>query len=81
MAISIIQGGYGLPFLAPPVFEYLVSGKCTGVSVVASDVPEENNLQFVLNKVRSTPWAMRLQAGREVSIGLPQIILYTVDSH
>ena len=50
MAMSIVQGSHGLPFLAPPVYEYLVSGKCTGISVENSDVPDMS-LQFVLSKV------------------------------
>ena len=49
--MSIIQGGgSGFPFLAPPVYEYLVSGKCTGITVRNADVPDRL-LQFVLSKV------------------------------
>lgn len=50
MAMSVVQGGHGFPFLAPPVYEYLVSGKCTGITVESGDVPD-HTLQFVLNKV------------------------------
>ena len=50
MAMSIVQGGSGFPFLAPAVYEYLVSGKCTGITLQNSDVPD-HTLQFVLSKV------------------------------
>ena len=48
--MSIIQGGSGFPFLAPPVYDYLVTGKCTGITVDNRDVPD-HLLQFVLQKV------------------------------
>ncbi len=39
--MAIIQGGSGFPFLAPPVYEYIVSGKCTGVAIETTDVPDQ----------------------------------------
>ncbi len=47
MDMSIVQGGCGIPFLAPAVYEYLVSGKCTRITLQNSDVPD-HTLQFVL---------------------------------
>ena len=51
IGMSIIQGGSGFPFLAPPVFEYLVSGKCVGMEIEDQNIPDET-LQFVAKKVQ-----------------------------
>ena len=48
--MSICQGGIGIPFLAPPVYEYLCSEQCTGLSVKVADLPDPT-LKFVIEKV------------------------------
>ena len=50
--MSIIQGGCGLPFLARPMYDYLVTGQCTGIShlVPIKDIPDAE-LKFVVTKV------------------------------
>lgn len=48
--MSMVQGGHGFPFLALPVYEYLVSGRSTGVTLENVDVPDPL-LKFVLRKV------------------------------
>lgn len=38
--MSITQGGCSVPFLAPPVYEYISTGKLpTGVEVCLKDIP------------------------------------------
>ena len=49
--MSIVQGGSGFPFLAPPVYDYFVTGKCTDVTVENCDVPDRT-LQCILQKVK-----------------------------
>lgn len=49
-AMSIMQGGCGFPFLAEPVFDYISTGKYTGIQVDVADVPDVP-LKFVLEKV------------------------------
>ena len=51
VAMSIIQGGNGFPFLAPPVYEYFVTGKCTDIAVDNGDIPD-HMLQIIIEKVR-----------------------------
>lgn len=49
--MSITQGGCRVPFLAPPVYEYITTGKLpTDIEVNLRDMPEET-LRFVLQKV------------------------------
>ena len=48
--MSILQGGSGLPFFAPPVYNYLVHGSCTGISIDTADVPDPA-LKSTLEKV------------------------------
>ena len=49
--MSIAQGGCGLPFLAGPVFNYLIgSGECTGIMVDDCEMPE-GLLKLVVKKV------------------------------
>ena len=38
-AMSIIQGGCGIPFLAHPVYEYILRGTCTNVQINVADIP------------------------------------------
>jgi len=52
--MSICQGGSGIPFLAQPVYTYLCTGKCTGISVGHADIPDPV-LQFVMQKVHAVP--------------------------
>lgn len=51
VAMSIIQGGSGFPFLAPPVYEYFVTGKCTDVTVENDDIPD-HMVKYIVEKVR-----------------------------
>ena len=48
--MSVTQGGSGFPFLAPPVYDYLCTGKCTGISL-KNEEALDSMLQFVLSKV------------------------------
>jgi len=48
--MSIVQGGNGFPFLAEPVYDYLCTGRCTGISVGITTIPDPT-LQFVVTKV------------------------------
>ena len=50
--MSITQGGCGIPFLAPAVYEYISTGKLSSnIELCLDDVPYPN-LQFALRKVR-----------------------------
>ena len=51
VAMSIVQGGSGFPFLAPSVYEYFVTGKCTGITVDNGDIPD-HMLKYIIEKVR-----------------------------
>ena len=48
----MVYGGNGLPFLAQPVFEYLLSGSYNAISVPASEIPDPV-IQFIVEKVLS----------------------------
>ena len=37
-AMSITQGGCGMPILASAVYEYMIQGKCTGVQIAPVDI-------------------------------------------
>ena len=50
MVMSVAQGGSGFPFLAEPVFDYLCTGRCTGISINIPNIPDPT-LQFVVHKV------------------------------
>eukprot|EP00731_Ephydatia_muelleri_P016435 Em0009g859a len=39
-AMSVVQGGCGIPCLADPVYEYITSGKCSSIVVSSDDIPE-----------------------------------------
>ena len=49
-AMSIAQGGCGLPTLADAVYDYFVTGKCTYVTVSLPDLPDEK-LKKLVEKV------------------------------
>ena len=49
-AMSIAQGGCGLPILADAVYDYFVTGKCTYVTVSLPDLPDEK-LKKLVEKV------------------------------
>ncbi len=50
--MSIVQGGNGIPFLAPPVYDYLSTGKFpSNINIDHVDVPYPN-LRFVLEKIK-----------------------------
>ena len=49
--MSVIQGGCGFPFLARPLFDYLVQGHYKGISVPVEDIPD-GTLRFIVEKVR-----------------------------
>ena len=53
--ISIMQGGYGIPYLSRPFFNYIVSGAYTGISdlVTPSSIPDFQ-LKFIIEKVCPT---------------------------
>ena len=40
VAMSIVQGGCGVPFLADPVYDDIVQGKCRAVQVDHRDIPQ-----------------------------------------
>lgn len=40
MAMSIVQGGSGFPFLAPPIFQYICGVEIRRISISNEDVPE-----------------------------------------
>ena len=48
--MSIVQGGSGFPFLAPPVYSYLSTGKCNNIDWQLEDVPDPT-LKFAVEKV------------------------------
>ena len=48
--MSVMQGGCGLPFLARPIFDYLVRGQYKGISVPVSQIPDPT-LRFIIEKV------------------------------
>ena len=49
--MSITQGGCSVPFLAPPVYEYISTGKLpTDIEVNLKDIPDAT-LRFALQKV------------------------------
>uniref|UniRef100_A0A1X7VJR7 HECT domain-containing protein n=1 Tax=Amphimedon queenslandica TaxID=400682 RepID=A0A1X7VJR7_AMPQE len=52
-AMSILQGGCGLPFLPEPFYQYLISGQYVGVSeyVESEDLLDMPQLKTIVNKV------------------------------
>ena len=51
VAMSVTQGGGGFPFLAPPVYEYITTGKYTNIAVSTTDIPDMT-LKFAVEKVQ-----------------------------
>ena len=51
--LSIIHGGNGWPFLAQPVFEYIVTGTYHCIDVPTSEIPDPV-LQHVIEKVATS---------------------------
>lgn len=49
-AMSVIQGGSGFPFLALPVYQYIVTGKCANITLGKGAAPD-NFLQLMIEKV------------------------------
>jgi len=39
MAMSLVQGGSGFPFLAPPMYDYLCGREISTIEVCMQDVP------------------------------------------
>lgn len=50
MAMSIVQGGPGLPILSPVVYDYISSGHYCPEKIVDSDVPNLD-VQLLLAQV------------------------------
>ena len=50
VAMSIIQGAGGFPFLAESVYKYLTSGVALGITVENADIAD-STLHFVVTKV------------------------------
>ena len=50
IAISIIQGGNGFPFLAEPVYSYMCTGTATGIEILTKDIPDPT-LLYIIEKV------------------------------
>ena len=48
--MSVVQRGCGYPFLAEPLFKYLVDGCMKGINVAVSDIPD-GTLRFIVGKV------------------------------
>ena len=48
--LSVMHGGNGMPFMAQPVFDYLVSGTYTEVKVAATEIPD-HIIRFIVEKV------------------------------
>lgn len=49
--MSITQGGSGFPFMAPPVYEYISSGKYTDIECDIENISEPT-LKFAVKKVK-----------------------------
>ena len=61
VAMSISQGGCGIPFLASTVYDYIATGKCTSVSqsVNPHEIPE-HSLRSTVEKVSHCSYAFFL---------------------
>ena len=51
IAMSLVQGGCGFPFLSDATFEYICYGDATNVKVDPNDLPD-GTLRTVINKVQ-----------------------------
>ena len=47
MAMSLIQGGSGFPYLAPPMYDYLCGKDAISIEVSAEDVPSIDVTQLL----------------------------------
>ncbi len=54
VAMSITQGGSGLPCLAEAVYTYFRTGQSTGISVTNEEIPDPT-LRFICEKVNKYP--------------------------
>lgn len=50
VAMSALQGGFGLPLLLPHLYDYLTMGKYTNLNVQNEDVPEPH-VRILLQRV------------------------------
>ena len=50
LVLSVLHGGNGLPILALPVFNYIVSGAYSAIVVPEAEIPDPT-LKFVIKKV------------------------------
>ena len=50
MAMSLVQGGSGFPFLAPPVYKYLCGQNIADISVTLEDI-SDIEISMFLTKV------------------------------
>ena len=50
--LSVMHGGNRMPFMAQPVFNYLVSGSYAEVKVAATEIPD-HMIRFIVEKVQS----------------------------
>ena len=48
--MSVLHGGCRFPFLAEPVYQYLVDGLMKGVKMDVTEIPN-TTLQFIVKKV------------------------------
>ena len=48
--MSVVQGGCGFPFMAQPLYNYIVHGSIKGINVSVSDIPD-GTLRFIVAKV------------------------------
>lgn len=51
--LSILHGGNGFPFLAEPVYNYIVTGAYNCIHAATEDIPD-NVLRLVIVKVKLT---------------------------
>ena len=51
MAMSLLQGGSGFPYLAPPMYDYLCGENASSIKVSAEDVPNVD-VTLLLQKVQ-----------------------------
>ena len=50
MAMSVIQGGSGFPFLSPCVYAYISCATYTNIKIATDDIPDAT-LKFAVEKV------------------------------
>lgn len=47
MAMSLVQGGSGYPFIAPPVYDYLCDIDLLKIEITVEDIPIAEIRRFV----------------------------------